>query len=133
MGISAMLAFDPDLEAEENAISMSKAASKVSTGQITFAARDSDFDGRRIKEGEILALENGRLAFVEQNVNKAILKLGKALCKKDSQFVTLIYGEDVSEADAVAAKAALESRLGLAEVTLINGGQPVYYYILSVE
>ena len=134
MGISAMLMFDPDADAETNADNMQSAADAVGTGMITFAARDSDYEGHSIKQGEILALENGKLAFVEQDAEKAVVKLTKSLFKKESQFVTLIYGEDVSEEAAMKAKEALEAKLPAeAEVTLIPGGQPVYYYIISVE
>lgn len=134
MGISAMLMFDPDADVDTNADNMQAAADAVGTGMITFAARDSDYEGHNIKQGEILALENGKLSFVEQEAEKAVVKLTKNLFKKDSQFVTLIYGEDVAEEDAVKAKEALEEKLPSdAEVTLIPGGQPVYYYIISVE
>ncbi len=133
MGISAMLAFDPDTGVSENAKEMQAQADKVSTGLITFAARNSDFDGFKIKEGEVLALKNGKLSFVEKDVEKAAVKMVKSLAGKDSQFVTLIYGEDVTEESAESVKAAVEAKLPSAEVTLIPGGQPVYYYIISVE
>lgn len=134
MGISAMLMFDPDADVDTNADTMQAAADVVGSGSITFAARDSDYEGHKIKQGEILALENGKLSFVEQDAEKAVVKLTKSLFKKDSQFVTLIYGEDVTEDEALKTKAALESKLPSdAEITLIPGGQPVYYYIISVE
>lgn len=134
MGISAMLAFDPDAAAEDNAVAMQQAAEHVGSGSITFAARDSDYDGYKIKEGEILALANGKVSFVEQDIEKAVVKLTKSLMKKDSSFVTLIYGEDVSEEQAQAAEAAVRAKLGAdIEITLIPGGQPIYYYLISVE
>ena len=134
MGISAMLSFDPEADEEANATAMQAAADNVGTGMITFAARDSDYEGHKIKKGEILALENGKVSFVEQETQKAVVKLTKALYKKESQFVTLIYGEDVSEDEALKTKEALEAKLPSdAEITLIPGGQPVYYYIISVE
>lgn len=134
MGISAMLMFDPDADADANADAMQAAADAVGSGSITFAARDSDYEGHKIKQGEILALDNGKLSFVEQDAEKAVVRLTKSLFKKDSQFVTLIYGEDISEDEAVKAKEALEAKLPAeAEITLIPGGQPVYYYIISVE
>ena len=134
MGISAMLMFDPDADTDTNADTMQSAADAVGSGSITFAARDSDYEGHKIKQGEILALENGKLSFVEQDAEKAVVRLTKSLFKKDSQFVTLIYGEDISEDEAVKAKEALEAKLpNDAEITLIPGGQPVYYYIISVE
>lgn len=133
-GISAMLAFDPDAEFQENRVNMTKAFDKVQTGQITFAARDSDFDGHDIKEGELLAMNNGKLAFVEKDLNRALVKLTKSMVKKDSSFVTLLYGADVSDDQASEACEILRSKLNdNLEINLINGGQPVYYYIISVE
>ena len=133
MGINAMIAFDPDADAETNAQNMQTHADKVSTGQITFAARNSDYDGFKIKEGEILALKNGKLKFVEKDVDKATVRMIKDLAKKDSQYVTLIYGEDISDESAEAVKNAIEAKMPNLEVTLIPGKQPVYYYIMSVE
>ena len=133
MGINAMIAFDPDADAETNAQNMQTHADKVSTGQITFAARNSDYDGFKIKEGEILALKNGKLKFVEKDVDKATVRMIKELAKKDSQYATLIYGEDISDESAEAVKNTIEAKMPNLEVTLIPGKQPVYYYIMSVE
>ena len=133
MGINAMIAFDPDADAETNAQNMQTHADKVSTGQITFAARNSDYDGFKIKEGEILALKNGKLKFVEKDVDKATVRMIKDLAKKDSQYATLIYGEDISDESAEAVKNTIEAKMPNLEVTLIPGKQPVYYYIMSVE
>ena len=129
-----MLAFDPEANDEQNAIAMQKAYENVQTGQITFAARDSDFDGKQIKKGELLALANGKVAFTETDLEKCTLRLVKSLGNKDTAFVTLIYGSDVSEEQAEQISSALEEKLGSSvEVTLVNGGQPVYYFIISVE
>ncbi len=133
MGISAMLVFDPDADADTNAANMQAAADNVGTGSVTFAARDSDYEGHKIKAGEILALENNKLSFVEQDLERAVVKLTKQLFKKESEFVTLIYGEDVSEEEAQKVQSAIEAKIPNAEITLIPGGQPVYYYIISVE
>ncbi|MBQ5321246.1 MAG: DAK2 domain-containing protein [Oscillospiraceae bacterium] len=134
-GISAMLAFNPEEEnVDRNLLDMSKAAENVATGQITFAARDSDYDGHRIKKGEMLGLENGKVAFTEKELIKASGRLAKDLYKKDSSFVTIFYGEDVSEEDAVKIEAEVKAKLPeSAEITLVSGGQPVYYVIMSVE
>ncbi|HWP51860.1 MAG TPA: DAK2 domain-containing protein [Clostridia bacterium] len=134
-GLSAMLAFDPGSDDESNYIEMSKTAERVGTGQITFAARDSDFDGHKIKEGEILALENGKLAFVEKDVIKAAGKLAKSLIKKqtDCAFVTIIYGVDATEDQARQVEDLIHAKYSDIEVTLVNGGQPVYYFIISAE
>lgn len=133
-GISAMLAFDAEADFNRNRIDMTKAFDKVSTGQITFAARDSDYDGHDIKQGEILALDNGKLAFTERDVTKAAVKLTKRLTKSDAQFITIIYGSDVTEENAIALHQTIQAKAGSGvEVTLVNGGQPIYYYIISVE
>ena len=133
-GISAMLAYDPDTEDEANAIEMQKATEKIATGQVTFAARDSDFDGHSIKKGEILAMLGGKISFVENDVDKSVLKLLKQMIKRDSQFVTVIYGEDVSEEQAALLEEQIRQKYGAkTEITVINGGQPIYYYIISVE
>lgn len=134
-GLSAMLAFDPGSDGESNYIEMSRTAERVGTGQITFAARDSDFDGHKIKEGEILALENGKLAFVEKDLIRASGKLAKSLIKKqdDCAFVTIIYGADATEEQAKQIEDIIHAKYSDIEVTLVNGGQPVYYFIISAE
>ncbi|MDE6781989.1 MAG: DAK2 domain-containing protein [Ruminococcus sp.] len=133
-GISAMLAFDETEGLAENRLNMTKAFERVSTGLVTFAARDSEFEGHPIKEGEILALENGKLAFTEKDVNKAVLKLCKKLAKGDVSYITLIYGADVTEENAEQTQNLIQSKVNdKIEVMLVNGGQPVYYYIISAE
>lgn len=132
-GMSAMLAFDPDADFETNRLEMTHALERVSTGQITFAARDSDFEGHKIKKNEILALDNGKLSFVDKDISKAAFKLIKKLVKGDTSYITIIQGSDVSDEDANALKEQVESKYQNAEVLLVNGGQPVYYYILSAE
>ncbi len=139
-GISAMLSFDPDADVESNLIAMNQATENVSTGQITFAARNSDYEGHNIKEGELLALDNGKLSFVETNLKKATVKLcrnlinARRLSGKETNFVTVVYGKDVLPSDASAVIDEIKQKVGSSvEVTAISGGQPVYYYILSVE
>ena len=133
-GITAMLNFDESLSGEDNAIAMMQAADRVATGLVTFAARNSDYEGHKIKQGEILALENGKLSFTDKDVAHAASKLTRSLLKKDSSFVTVISGCDVPEEDAQRLTAQLRDKLpGSVEVTHLVGGQPVYYYIISVE
>ena len=133
-GISAMLSFDPDSSADDNAINMQKAYANVQTGQVTFAARDSDYDGKQIKKGELLALANGKVSFTDTDLEKCVIKLTKNLKSSETAFVTLIFGEDVSESQAEKISSQLQAKLGSdIEVTLVNGGQPVYYFIISVE
>ncbi len=133
-GISAMLAFDPDSEDNANAIEMQKAAERIATGQITFAARDSEADGQKIKKGDLMALTGGKITYVDTDLEKTLMKLLKTMIKRDSQFVTVIYGEDVSDSDAAAMEEKIQAKYGdKVEITLISGGQPIYYYIISVE
>ena len=127
-------------------MNMVKAYERVGTGSVTFAARDSDYEGHNIKKGELLALENGKMAFVETDLKKTVVKLTHNLMRKtkDSSFVTLIYGEDQCNGALATAKQyhcapiqiakAVAEKLGDdVEVVLIEGKQPVYYFIISVE
>ncbi len=133
-GIAAMMAFDEYSALAENRIAMTKAFEKISTGLVTFAARDSEFEGHSIKEGEILALDNGKLSFTEKDVNKAAYKLIKKLTRSGANYVTVIYGSDVTEENAESLQQTLQAKLNdKIEIMLIDGGQPVYYYIISVE
>lgn len=133
-GLTAMLTYNPEEGVDENAVDMFKAAERVGTGQITYAARNSEFNDKKIKEGEILGLVNGKLTFTEKQRNKAIVKLAKQMVKRDTSFITLIYGSDVTDEEAEETRRIIETKIAKnVEVTLINGGQPVYYYILSVE
>ncbi len=133
-GVSAMLVFDVDADADQNISAMTEAAKSVSTGQVTFAARDSEFGSRKIKEGEIIALDNGKLTITDKTPNKALLKLAKSMINNDMNFVTLISGEGISEEEAEEAIKMLQEKFAdSVDITYINGGQPVYYYILSVE
>jgi len=133
-GITAMLNFDPDLKSQANAVAMQRAAEKIATGQITFAARDSEFDGHRIKKGELMALLGGKITFVDTDLENTVMKLLKQMVKRDSQFITVIYGEDVSSRQAAVIERQIKEKYGAkTEITVINGGQPIYYYIISVE
>ncbi|MBQ9977078.1 MAG: DAK2 domain-containing protein [Clostridia bacterium] len=133
-GITCALNFDPDADDNTNALAMQAAIDNVSTGQVTFAARDSEFDGKAIKQGELLALENGKITFTETDLEKCMLKLAKQMIKKNSEFVTVFYGQDITEEQAEVIYSALNEKFGdKVEITLVNGGQPVYYFIMSVE
>ncbi|MCI5809867.1 MAG: DAK2 domain-containing protein [Oscillospiraceae bacterium] len=133
-GIASMLAFDPDADLGENQVNMSNALETVSTGSITFAARDSDYDGHEIHEGELLALDNGKLSFTDTDLARTCSKLVKQMLERDSSFVTVYYGEDVTPEMAAQAEEAIRQRLPEdVELTVLDGGQPVYYFIISVE
>lgn len=133
-GISAMIAFDASCDVNENSVNMTAALDNVGTGSVTFAVRDSEFDDKKIRQGDILAMENGKLALVERDVKKALIKITKKLLKSDSSYITVIYGSDVTDDDAQEAYELLKSKLDNdLEIVLVNGGQPIYYYIVSVE
>lgn len=133
-GVSAILAFSYDEGIEENIRLMTEAASRVKTGQITFAARDSEFGGFKIKEGEILALSDGKLVFTESDPVKAAAHLTKSMISSDSEFITVIYGEKISDEKAQEAKNLIKSSIKKPlEINLVKGGQPIYHFIISVE
>ncbi len=133
-GMTAILSFDPELSPETNKELMIDASKQVATGQVTFAARNSEFGHHKIKEGEIIALENGKLTITEKTPARAVVKLAKNMIKHDTSFVTLIYGKDVSEKEAQEAYEAINDKYGnKVDVSLVNGGQPVYYFVMSVE
>ncbi len=133
-GMTAMLNFDPEISPESNAQLMMDAAHGVGTGLVTFAARNSEFDGKKIKEGDIIALKNGKLTITEKSAVKAVVKLAKSMVTRDTSFITLIYGEDTTEEDAEKAYEELQDRFGTrTDISLVKGDQPVYYFILSVE
>lgn len=133
-GLSAMLSFDPDSDIEANAEAMLEAAQNVSTGNVTFAARDSEFGGFKIKEGDIMGLVNGKLEFVGESPVRIGYKVAKDMLNKNSTFVTIIYGDSVSEADAEELQKLIRAKAGSnVEISLVNGGQPVYHFIISVE
>ncbi len=133
-GISAMMSFDPDSDFKTNRSGMTEALSRVKSGQITFAVRDSEYDGHKIKQGEILAMDNGKIVFTETDVTKTLVKLTKRLVDSSSSFITVIYGSDVSDEDANEAYEKLRAKISDdIDIVLVNGGQPVYYYIISVE
>lgn len=133
-GIAALLAFDSTLGAEENSAAMTEAFDRVETGMVTFAVRDSEVNDRKIRRGDILGMENGRLTVVERDLEKTLCKLAKRLMKSEATCVTVFYGAEVSEEEAERAFEALKARLGNdVEIVLANGGQPIYYYIVSVE
>lgn len=133
-GMTAMLNFDPEISAESNAQLMMDAAHNVGTGLVTFAARNSEFGGKKIKEGDIIALENGKLTITEENPVKAVIKLAKDMIKRDSSFITLIYGNGITEEEANRAYEKLRDKFGSrTDISLVKGDQPVYYFILSIE
>ena len=133
-GLSAMLAFDPDLDAEENQEAMLEAAGNVDTGLVTFAARDSEFGGHTIRHGDILGLKNGKLEYIEKDPVAACVKVTPL----PFQQADVLHHADLRRGHHPGAgrggQAPLEDKLHSdVEITLVAGGQPVYYFIVSVE
>ena len=133
-GLAAMLAFDPDSSAEENQEAMMEAAGNVDTGLVTFAARDSEFGSDAIRRGDILGLKNGKLHYIEKEPVSTCVRVARSLSTKQTSFITLIYGEGITAEQAQEAKRLLAAKVHSdVEITLVDGGQPVYYFIVSVE
>ena len=133
-GITAMMNVDfeaPDAQSITEA--MTECLSAVTTAQITYAARDSDFDGFAIHEGDYLALEEGKLFGTDPSIDTLLEKLAEEALGRGAEFVSLYFGEDVTEEDAQRAAEVFQSRCPNAEVAVLSGGQPVYYYIISIE
>ena len=132
-GITALLSFDPEGEVSDNVEAMTAAMETVTTMQITYAARNSDFDGYDIHEGDYLALYGGSLFGTDRNIEKLLNELALRVAQEDKEFITIFYGEDIDEKKAQKAAAIFEKRCPGAEVNLLNGGQPVYYYLIAAE
>lgn len=133
-GISAMLMFDEEASADENELAMTQAAEGVSTALVTFAARDSEVEGVPVKQGEIMGLCNGKIRYVGSGEADIAFKSASRLIKRsDCSIVTIIFGEDSTEEEAEELKRRLEEKFGDIEFSVVNGGQPIYYFIISVE
>ena len=128
-----MLAFDPSATAEENTEAMKAAIGRVTAGSITYAARNSVYEGHDIAEGDFLSLKNGRVSAITKTRDEAVEALLDATGGGEDGIITLFYGESVKEREAEEVADIIRGRFPDAEVSVVNGGQPVYYYILSVE
>lgn len=132
-GVSAMLAFDPCSESEENKAAMTDAMSVVTSGQVTFAARDSDFDGKEIHEGDFMCLCEGKLIHNSNEFESVIVELAKTMCNDSSAFITVFSGEGSDETTDETVHKAFSACAPGAEINIVPGNQPVYSYIVSVE
>ncbi len=132
-GISALLNFNPDASEEELTETMLEAMRGVHTAMVTYAARDSDFDGHAIHAGEYLALLDGALLGSYTNIKTLFKELSWEFDKLDPQFITVYYGEDVSEEEANEASRTIIGNFPDADISVVSGGQPVYYYMISIE
>ena len=132
-GISAMIGFEPSQSPEENEEAMTEAIEDVKSGQVTYAVRDTVIEDKEISEGDILGIAEGRICSVDKDMDDALKVLFDELIDEDSELVTIYYGEDISEESANALAEDIEERYEDCEVEVHYGGQPLYYYILSVE
>ena len=132
-GISAMLCADPEASEEENTAAMTEGFSHVHTSEVTYAARDSDFDGFAIKQGDYLALEEHQLFGTARELEAILDRLAHSDSHQQAEFISIFYGEDVTEDQARQAEDIFTRACPKAEVTLLPGGQPVYYYMISAE
>ena len=132
-GISAMLVFDPDAGEDSNAAAMREAMKNVTTMQLTYAARDSDFDGHDIHAGEYLALYGGALFGNDTDMDALLRRMAENLNGAGKEFITIFYGADTNEEQAHNAAAIFSAACPDAEITVMNGGQPVYYFLISAE
>ena len=133
MGIAAAVAFQPDLSGEENARRMEEASQHVKTGTVTYAVRDSEFNGVQIKEGDIIGLHNGKIEYSGQSVHDVVMEMMKAIVTDEDELITVYYGADTTEADAEAVTAEIAEAYPNCDAECHMGGQPLYYYLISVE
>ncbi len=132
-GVTAMMAVDPELERSALLETMTESIKNVATAQITYAARDSDFDGFQIKEGDYLALLNGKLFGTDRDITVLLESLAREARDRGAEFVTLFHGENVTGEEAQSAQEIFAGQCPDAELSVLPGGQPVYYYIISIE
>jgi hypothetical protein len=128
-----MLSFDPSAEAEDNFEDMVSAVSEVKTVQITYSVRDTLFDDKEIKKGDVLVVSEGDIYAVGQDLHSVALSSLKEIIDEDSEIMTLYYGDEVEQEEAKALAKALEETYEDLEVEIYSGGQPLYYYICSIE
>ena len=132
-GISAMLAFDEDADEETNTEAMNEMASAVKCGQVTFAARDSSVGGFEIHEGDVMGMVGSDINNIGNDLNEVSAKLTEAMIDDETAIVTVYYGKDTNEADANALADEIAAKHNDIDVTVVYGGQPVYYYMIAVE
>ena len=132
-GISAMLCADPDASEEDNTAAMAEGFANVRTSEVTYAARDSDFDGFAIHQGDYLALEEHQLFGTDQDLSAILDRLARSDAHQNAEFISIFYGEDVTEEQAQEAEKIFAAACPNAEITLLAGGQPVYYFMISAE
>jgi dihydroxyacetone kinase-like predicted kinase len=133
MGIAAAIAFQEDADPDENYSRMNDAAQHVKTAMVTYAIRDSEYNGIQIKQGDIIGLHNGQIEFSGSSIHDVVMDMMKAIITDEDELVTVYYGADVTEADAESISSDIEKMYDFCDVECHNGGQPLYYYLISVE
>ena len=133
MGIAAAVAFQPDLSGEENAARMEEASQHVKTGTVTYAVRDSEYNGVHIKEGDIIGLHNGAIEYSGSSVHDVVMEMMKAVVTEDDELITVYFGQETTEADAQQITEEIADAYPDCDVECHMGGQPLYYYLISVE
>jgi len=133
MGIAAAVAFQPDVSGEENAQRMEEAAQHVKTGTVTYAVRDSEYNGVQIHKGDIIGMHNGQIEYSGSSVHDVVMEMMKAVVGEDDELITVYYGADTTEEDAQAMTAEIAAAYPNCDVDCLRGGQPLYYYLISVE
>ena len=133
MGIAAAIAFQNDLSPDENMSRMNEAAQHVKTAMVTYAIRDSEYNGVTIRQGDIIGLHNGQIEFSGQSVHDVVIEMMKKIVTEEDELITVYYGADVTEEDAKAITGEIEDQYDDCDVECHNGGQPLYYYLISVE
>ena len=133
MGIAAAVAFQPDLSGEENAARMEEASQHVKTGTVTYAVRDSEYNGVHIKEGDIIGLHNGAIEYSGSSVHDVVMEMMKAVVTEDDELITVYFGQETTEADAQQITEEIAEAYPDCDVECHMGGQPLYYYLISVE
>src|SRR5699024_1579679 len=131
--ISALIGYVPEKDAKENEESMTEAASKVKTGQITYAVRDTRIDDKEIHEGDIMGIGDAGILAVGQDIEGVAKETAAAMVDEESEIISIYYGADIQEEQAQALTDALAEEFPDCEVELNMGGQPIYYYLISVE
>lgn len=132
-GITAMLSFDESMEPDENRAAMTDCLDTVTTMQITYAARNSDFDGFEIHEGDYLGLVGGALLGTSREIAELLTRMADSVAENEQEFVNIFYGSDITEAEAEAAAEIFRAHAPEAEINVVSGGQPIYYYLISAE
>jgi len=133
MGIAAAIAFQAEATPEENTARMNEAAQHVKTAMVTYAIRDSEYNGIEIRQGDIIGLHNGQISFSGHTVQEVVLEMMNQIMTDEDELITVYYGADVSEEDAKAVSEEIENRFDYCDVECHCGGQPLYYYLISVE